>query len=58
MQLVMEAAAAGLIPLGLAAQIAKHLGGQVVLPDTTVRYTTDRVALARANGSGSVTKLL
>ena len=58
MQLVMEAAAAGLIPLGLAAQIAKHLGGQVVLPDTTVRYTTDRVALARANGSGSVTRLL
>ena len=58
MQLVMEAAAAGLIPMGLAAQIAKHLGGQVVLPDTTVRYITDRVALAKANGSGSVTKLL
>ena len=58
MQIVMDAAAAGLFPLSLAAQIAKHLGGQVVLPDTTVRYITDRVAIAKANGSGSVTRVL
>ena len=58
MQIVMEAAANGLIPLHLAAQIAKHLGGQLTLPDTTVRYITDRVALARANGSGAVTALI
>ena len=57
-QLLTEAAAEGLIPLQLVAQMAKHVGGQPLLPDTTVRYLTDRVALARANRSGEATRLI
>ena len=57
-QLLMDAAAEGLIPLQLVAQMAKHVGGVPLLPDTTVRYLTDRIALARANHSGDATKLI
>jgi hypothetical protein len=57
-QLLMSAAAEGLIPLALVSQMAKHLGGTPTLPDTTVRYIQDRTSLARANKTGEATLLL
>lgn len=56
--LLMQAAAEGLLPLELVAQMAKHLGGIPALPDTTVRYVINLVNLARANRSGRATELL
>lgn len=56
--ILIEAAAAGLIPTELVAQLLKHLGAATLLPDTTVRYLQNRVALALANRSGEATRLI
>jgi len=56
--ILIKSAADGLIPTELVAQILKHIGAAPLLPDTTIRYIEDRVALARANKSGLATALI
>lgn len=49
---------AGKVPLHLVPLVAKHHQANPPLPNTTIRYIRDRVALARALGTGQATQYL
>lgn len=57
-QLLMDAAAQGTIEPALIGRLAKHANSIQVIPDQTVRYTSNPVSTAVALGTGQATALL
>lgn len=56
--ILMSAAAEGLLPVEVAGRLLKHVRTPQLLSDTSVRYTTNKTALAVALGSGRATRIL
>lgn len=58
LQDLMIAAAQGVIPLPLVSFMGKHLGASPMLAETTVRYLTDKIMLARATMTNKASEIL